>query len=190
MLCDVCYVMYDDDVIMNEHSNMVSTYLTSSVNNQVVFPDVIHPSLGSSYTILQFISVAHSLNIHVICDIDFTGFSSASNYYNYDLSSSPTPFGPLFQSTSSYSYNDHTCRAADMGEDHPMNVILSNMLYRYSYVLGFDGVYWKGLLCFRLDDARCGEGKGEDNAVNTELLKEIKHRFDTVKYWVGTWIRI
>ena len=96
----------------------------------------------------------------------------------------------MFESSSSFAYNSHTCQAADLGEDHPMNVVLTNMIYRYTYVLGFDGLYWKGLLCFRLDDPRCGEGIGEDNVIHTKLLKEAKHHFDTVKYWVGPWIRI
>lgn len=160
------------------------------MNAHTIFPDVIHPFLGTSADILQFIHAAHALQIRVICDIDFTAFTAASNYFNYDLSSFPTAFGPLFESSSSFAYNSHTCQAADLGEDHPMNVVLTNMIYRYTYVLGFDGLYWKGLLCFRLDDPRCGEGIGEDNVIHTKLLKETKHHFDTVKYWVGPWIRI
>ena len=49
---------------------------------------------------------------------------------------------------------------------------------------GFDGVYWKGLLCFRLNSAHCALGSGRDNSVNTELLQRVVATFEDVQIWV------
>ena len=146
---------------------------------------MVHPLFGSTTDIITFIHKAHTLSIRVLIDLDVTGFTPDSNYYTYDLSSYPSPFGPLFQNTSSFPYHNTTSKTVDLGEDYPMNTMVSNLLFRYSYVLGFDGVYWKGLLCLRLDGERCFEGEGEDNVVNTEFLKQVRARADTVSIWVG-----
>ena len=45
-------------------------------------------------------------------------------------------------------------------------------------------MYWKGLLCFRLNSAHCALGSGRDNSVNTELLQRVVATFEDVQIWV------
>ena len=134
---------------------------------------MVHPLFGSTTDIITFIHKAHTLSIRVLIDLDVTGFTPDSNYYNYDLSSYPSPFGPLFQNTSSFPYHNTTSKTVDLGEDYPMNTMVSNLLFRYSYVLGFDGVYWKGLLCLRLDSRECEQGEGSDNEKAVRFLRSM-----------------
>lgn len=153
-------------------------------HSHVVYPDVLHPELGSQQELKLLVDSIHSLDMLVLVDLDWTGFDEFSNYYNYDGSSSPTPFGPLFQNTSVYQYQGRTSRSINLSGDHPSSMLLTDVLYRYAYVYDMDGFYWKGLLCLRLDGPNCQVGEGKDNAFNTQFLKNLVTSFDTVTLWV------
>lgn len=66
-----------------------------------------------------------------------------------------------------------------------MFTLFANTLDVFTSLVGFDGVYWKGLLCLRLDGARCGSGQGEENAVLSAMLGSVVGHFPSVGLWVG-----
>lgn len=153
-------------------------------NSHVVYPDVIHPDLGSQKQLMNLVDAIHSLGMSVIIDIDWTGFDSFSNYYDYDGSGKPTNFGSLFQNTTEYNYLDRRSRSVNLNADHPGALLLSDILTRYMYTYQFDGVYWRGLLCMRLDDENCQLGIGRDNGVNSAFLRNIKTELNGEFLWV------
>ena len=76
----------------------VRVYLISHVDHaKVVYPGVPHPAYGSQKELSQFIAAIHERGLQVVLDMDWTGFSKDSDFYNYDGSFSPSEFGPLFQ---------------------------------------------------------------------------------------------
>ena len=153
-------------------------------HSHVVYPDVIQPLLGSQQQLKRLIDRIHQYGMRVIIDIDWTGFDNQSNFFNYDESNQPTSYGPLFQNTTIYSYNGHEGRSLDLSVDHAGYHLLENVLYRYSYTYQFDGIYWKGMLCFRLNHIHCENGFGEENTSNTDFLLNVKSIADTVDLWV------
>lgn len=153
-------------------------------HSHVVYPDVTHPDLGSQRQLMNLINAIHSLDMNVIVDIDWTGFDSFSNYYDYDGSGKPTDFGSLFQNTTEYDYLGRRSRSVNLSVDHPGALLLSEILSRYKYTYQFDGVYWRGLLCMRLDDENCQLGIGRDNRVNSAFLRNIKTELNGDFLWV------
>lgn len=125
--------------------------------------------------------------MRVLLDIDWTGFTDLSDFYDYDGSHRPVDFGPLFQpGVAAFPYEGHSVRSIDLGSDRPAAAILGDLLYRYSWRLGVDGFYWRSLLCLRLNGTRCSEGDGLENHSNALFLKEMTTRLDTVALWVAT----
>ena len=165
----------------------VRVYLISHVDHaKVVYPGVPHPAYGSQKELSQFIAAIHERGLQVILDMDWTGFSKDSDFYNYDGSFSPSEFGPLFQESSSpFMYEGHLSQSIDLGTDRPGATLLNDIIYRYSWKFGFDGIYWRGLLCLRLNSTHCTEGAGVETLNNALFLKEVVSRMDTVGLWVS-----
>ena len=145
----------------------------------------MHPSLGSHVDLKILIDAIHALEMRVIVDIDWSGFDNSSNYYNYDGSSYPSSFGPLFQNTSSYQYQDHISQLMNLEDSHPGSILLVDLLRRLTTTYQFDGIYWKGLLCLRLEDADCQFGVGKVNVINEQFLKTITSKLSNIAIWVG-----
>ena len=111
--------------------------------------------------------------MRVLLDVDWTGFTDLSDFYDYDGSRQPVDFGPLFQpGVAAFPYDGRYARSIDLGSDRPAAAILSDLLYRYSWRLGVDGFYWRALLCLRLNG-------------NARFLREMTTRLDTVALWVA-----
>ena len=143
-----------------------------------------HPNFGSISELQLLVRAIHELDMRVILDLDLSGFDDRSNLYNYDESAAPSSYGPLFANTTEYVYDGRRARALNMEENLPGRTVLEDTLYDLATTLGFDGVYWKGLLCFRLNGAHCAYGSGRDNAMNTELLQRVVETFEDVGIWV------
>ena len=133
-------------------------------HGSILTPEAPHPAHGSFTDLKALVSAIHSRGMRVLFDVDWTGFSNASCFYDYDQSGHPSSYGPLFETGEEYRYDAHLSQKPRLWEDHPMFTLFANTLDAFTSLLGFDGVYWKGLLCLRLDGARCGAGQGEENA--------------------------
>ena len=154
-------------------------------HSKVVYPGVPHPAYGSQKELSQFVAAIHARGMKVLMDMDWTGFSKDSDFYNYDGSSYPSEFGPLFQETiDPFMYEGHVSQSIDLGTDRPSATILSDIIYRYSWKFGFDGIYWRGLLCLRLNSTQCNEGDGTENVSNALFLKDVVNQMDTMNLWV------
>ena len=81
-------------------------------------------------------------------------------------------------------YEGHVSQSIDLGTDRPSATILSDIIYRYSWKFGFDGIYWRGLLCLRLNSTQCNEGDGTENVSNALFLKDVVNQMDTMNLWV------
>mgnify|MGYP006954138942 FL=1 len=151
----------------------------------VVYPGIPHPRYGlqsSLHSLLANISFTGMSSLH---DVDLTQFSTASDWYNYDGSANSTWFGSLFDAEAPlFQYQGRTCGKPDLRTGTVSHTLLKTMLTRFVNEFGFTGLWWRGLLCLRLDGERCFEGEGEDNVVNTEFLKQVRARADTVSIWV------
>ena len=164
---------------------VLSHFLSDVDHAKVVYPGVPHPAYGSQKELSQFIAAIHERGLQVIMDMDWTGFTKDSDYYNYDGSFSPSEFGPLFQpNVTPFMYEGHISQSIDLGTDRPSTILLNDIIYRYSWKFGFDGIYWRGLLCLRLNGTDCSEGDGVENLNNALFLKEVVNRMDTVGLWV------
>ena len=160
---------------------LISSFLDQA---SIVYPGVQHPNFGSISELQLLVQAIHNHGMKVILDVDFSGFDSHSNLYNYDESASPSSYGPLFDNFTEYTYDGRRVRALNMEGSQPAHTMLEDMLYDLTTTLGFDGVYWKGLLCFRLQSEQCVNGSGQDNSVNTDLLRRVVESFEDVQIWV------
>ena len=154
-------------------------------DGSILTPEAPHPAHGSFTELKALVSAIHSRGMRVLFDVDWTGFSNASCFYDYDQSGHPSSYGPLFETGAEYRYDAHLSQKPRLWEDHPMFTLFANTLDVFTSLVGFDGVYWKGLLCLRLDGARCGSGQGEENAVLSAMLGSVVGHFPSVGLWVG-----
>ena len=174
---------------LNQHQVLVSALHDSphSVDqSSIVYPGVQHPNFGSISELQTMIRRIHSYGMQVVIDFDLSGFDAFSDWYNYDGSSKPSAYGPLFLNSTEYKYDGRTARALALESTSPAYMAVEDILYEYSETLDFDGVYWKGLLCFRLDSVDCASGRGDDIDVNVALLRRVVHDYQGMfSIWVG-----
>ena len=109
----------------------------------------------------------------VVIDMDITKFTTSSDWYNYDGSATTSSFGSLFDNTPLYTYDSRVCAKPILQSNTPTRSIIMSMLRRYSTEFGFKGFYWKGILCLRLDDELCEQGKGSDNMNAISFLRSL-----------------
>ena len=157
---------------------------SSLVHASLLTPEAPHPALGSLQELKKLVTMIHNRGMKVLFEVDWTGFSNRSSYYNYDQSGMPTMYGPLFMDTQEYSYDGHLAQKPCLITDHPLFTIFSGVIDRYIEYYGFDGLYWKGMLGLRLDDMNCGQGYGNDNRLLTEMLQSVVNQFGSVNLWV------
>lgn len=152
-----------------------------------VYEGVQHPAYGSQEDLIALVQAIHSKGMLAMIDVDWSGLSRYSDFYDYDGSSIPTSFGPLFQATyDTYEYQAKTCKKFDLSSGSAGETIVSSALSRLATVFGFDGIYWRGLMCLRLDSSNCERGTGSDNAINTQYLREVVSRFaSSISFFVG-----
>ena len=152
-----------------------------------VYEGVQHPSYGSPEELVALVDEIHKNRILAMIDVDWSGLSRYSDFYDYDGSSIPTSFGPLFQSTyDTYEYQSKTCKKFDLSSGSAGETIVSSAVNRLATVFGFDGIYWRGLMCLRLDSTNCERGTGSDNAINTQYLREVVSKFSsTISFFVS-----
>lgn len=152
-----------------------------------VYEGVQHPAYGSQEDLIALVQAIHTKGMLAMIDVDWSGLSRYSDFYDYDGSSIPTSFGPLFQATyDTYEYQAKTCKKFDLSSGSAGETIVSSALSRLATVFGFDGIYWRGLMCLRLDSSNCERGTGSDNAVNTQYLREVVSRFSSsISFFVG-----
>ena len=119
-----------------------------------VYEGVQHPAYGSQEDLIALVQAIHTKGMLVMIDVDWSGLSRYSDFYDYDGSSIPTSFGPLFQATyDTYEYQAKTCKKFDLSSGSAGETIVSSALSRLATVFGFDGIYWRGLMCLRLDSS-------------------------------------
>ena len=136
-----------------------------------VYEGVQHPAYGSPEELVDLVQAIHQKGMLAMIDVDWSGLSRYSDFYDYDGSSIPTSFGPLFQATyDTYEYQSKTCKKFDLSRGSAGETIVSSALDRLATVFRFDGIYWRGLMCLRLDSSNCERGTGSDNAINTQYL--------------------
>lgn len=152
-----------------------------------VYEGVQHPAYGSQEDLIALVQAIHTKGMLAMIDVDWSGLSRYSDFYDYDGSSIPTSFGPLFQATyDTYEYQSKTCKKFDLASGSAGETIVSSALSRLATVFGFDGIYWRGLMCLRLDSSNCERGTGSDNAINTQYLREVVSRFSSsISFFVG-----
>ena len=152
-----------------------------------VYEGVQHPAYGSQEDLIALVQAIHTKGMLAMIDVDWSGLSRYSDFYDYDGSSIPTSFGPLFQATyDTYEYQAKTCKKFDLSSGSAGETIVSSALSRLATVFGFDGIYWRGLMCLRLDSSNCERGTGSDNAINTQYLREVVSRFaSSISFFVG-----
>ncbi|CBK20608.2 uncharacterized protein [Blastocystis hominis] len=151
----------------------------------ILTPEAPHPAHGSFTDLKALVEAIHSRGMRVLFDVDWTGFSNASVFYDYDQSGHPSSYGPLFEPGEEYRYNAHLSQKPRLTEDQAMFSLFASTLDAFTGPLGFDGVYWKGLLCLRLDGARCAHGQGSENAALAAMLRSVVGHFPAVRLWFG-----
>ncbi|CBK24845.2 uncharacterized protein [Blastocystis hominis] len=152
-----------------------------------VYEGVQHPAYGSPEELVDLVQAIHQKGMLAMIDVDWSGLSRYSDFYDYDGSSIPTSFGPLFQATyDTYEYQSKTCKKFDLSRGSAGETIVSSALDRLATVFRFDGIYWRGLMCLRLDSSNCERGTGSDNAINTQYLREVVSQFSSsISFFVG-----
>ena len=152
-----------------------------------VYQGVQHPVYGSQADLVSLVQEIHRNGMFAMIDMDWSGLSRYSDFYDYDGSSIPTSFGPLFQSTyDTYEYQTKTCKKFDLSSGSAGETIVNSAIERLGTVFGFDGIYWRGLMCLRLDSSDCQRGTGSDNAINTQYLRQVVSQFsDSISFFVG-----
>ena len=154
--------------------------------SSIVYPGVQHPNFGSASELQAMITSIHSYGMRVVVDFDLSGFDAFSDWYNYDESSKPSAYGPLFLNSTEYKYDGRTARTLALEPSSPAYVAVEDILYEYSETLDLDGVYWKGLLCFRLNSVECAAGRGDDIDMNIALLRKVVYDYqESFSLWVG-----
>ena len=111
--------------------------------------------------------------MQVLLDIDLSQFSLDSDWYNYDGSASETYFGPLFRS-GTFLYEGQTCAKPILSTSNPPTTIILTMLRRYVEFFGFNGFWWRGLLCLRLTGQQCEKGVGADDTSSIQFLRSLR----------------
>ena len=111
--------------------------------------------------------------MQALVDVDLSQFSHESDWYDYDGSASETSFGPLFRS-GTYSYEGQTCAKPILASTNVPTTIILSTLRRFVDVFGFNGFWWRGLLCLRLTGERCEIGVGTDDASTIQFLRSLR----------------
>ena len=133
-----------------------------------------HPQYGLQSELRSMIQSIHQNGLSVVLDMDLSKFTSYSDWYDYDTSATATSFGSLFDSSSPlYHYDSKTCSKLELKSNTPTRSLVLSILQRYTREMGFDGFYWKGLLCLRLHGSECENGKGSDNTDAIVFLKSL-----------------
>ena len=155
--------------------------------NSHVYEGVQHPDLGSQQDLQDLVAAIHDHGMKAMIDLDWSGLNRYSDFYDYDGSSTPTTFGPLFQPTYDiYQYYGRACKKIDLSSGSAAETVLNAVIDRYARVFGFDGIYWRGMMCLRLDSPNCESGQGTDNAINTHYLQRVVSLFqNSVSFFVG-----
>ena len=164
----------------------LSLFLASHPDHgSILTPEAPHPDHGSFTELKSLVRAIHARGMRVLFDVDWTGLSNASSFYDYDQSGQPSAYGPLFMEGVEYDYDAHRAQKPRLEADHPLFTLFANLLDVFTGLLGFDGVYWKGLLCLRLEDRACSKGQGSENRPLLEMLQSVVGDVPSVGLWVG-----
>ena len=152
-----------------------SYYVILHIENiSIQYPGVIHQDFGTFSQFRDFVELAHSFNIAVYLEINWSLFDSESIVYNIDCQLSE---GSYLHSQSS-SIIDSRIRfdlnSLKKGKDFAELIVT-----RWKQEVGVDGVIWKDSRCMVLDGKACREGVGIHDIDGIRFLQRmIQNRTD------------
>lgn len=142
----------------------------------VVYPGIPHPRYGLQSSLCSLLANISFTGMSSLHDVDLTQFSTASDWYNYDGSANSTWFGTLFDAEAPlYQYQGRTRGKPDLQTGTVSHTLLRAMLTRFVGEFGFTGLWWRGLLCLRLDSRECEQGEGSDNKKAVRFLRSMSN---------------
>ena len=150
-------------------------------NSSVVFPGIPHPAHGSHSSLSSLLYQIAFTGMSSLYDIDISCFSTHSDWYNYDGSANATWFGSLFNVASPlYDYEGKHCAKPRMDSGHVVHSLLTSILERPVKEFGFSGLWWRGVLCLRLNSPQCAQGKGDDDLTAVRFVRNVVRTVGTV----------
>lgn len=148
--------------------------VTCWFGSRSLYTGMPNPLFGTLDSLATLLREAHKRRIFVVSSMDFAAFTKDSYLYNYDGSSEPSPFGPLFESDTILIGNSPAARldlTKSGDKESAGRVFLNSVLRYYQQELGLDGFIWRNFLCFRIKGPSCAQGIGLDRVEALDFIK-------------------
>ena len=137
-----------------------------------MYPGIPHPSYGTQHELTQLLQALRLQGVSSLLDVDLS-VSTASDWYDFDGSASQYAFGSLFDHTGVFACHERSCARPDLATGSVSRQLVTTYLRRFVETIGFDGLWWRNLLCLRLKGDRCESGVGNDHTVAIAYLRSL-----------------
>ena len=138
----------------------------------VVYPGIPHPSYGTQRELAALLQALRSRGVASLLDVDLS-VSTASDWFDFDGTASQYAFGTLFDKTGLFNCHQRRCARPDLATGSVARQLVATYLRRFVETIGFDGLWWRNVLCLRLKGDRCASGSGNDHTVAIAFLRSL-----------------
>lgn len=153
-------------------AGVVSLALSHTDNLAVVYPGIPHPSYGTQRELAALLQALRSRGVASLLDVDLS-VSTASDWFDFDGTASQYAFGTLFDKTGLFNCHQRRCARPDLATGSVARQLVATYLRRFVETIGFDGLWWRNVLCLRLKGDRCASGSGNDHTVAIAFLRSL-----------------
>ena len=153
-------------------AGVVSLSLSHADDLSVVYPGIPHPTYGTQRELTELLQALRLQGVASLLDVDLS-VSTASDWYDLDGTASQYAFGSLFDRTGLFACHGRSCARPDLATGSVARQLVTTYLRRFVETLGFDGLWWRNLLCLRLKGDRCESGGGNDHTVAIAYLRSL-----------------
>ena len=137
-----------------------------------MYPGIPHPTYGTQRELTELLQALRRQGVASLLDVDLSA-STASDWYDLDGTASQYAFGSLFDRTGLFDCDGRRCARPDLATGAVARQLVTAYLRRFVETLGFDGLWWRSLLCLRLKGDRCAVGGGGDHVVAVAYLRSL-----------------
>lgn len=137
-----------------------------------MYPGIPHPSYGTQRELTTLLQALRSRGVASLLDVDLS-VSTASDWFDFDGTASQYAFGSLFDKTGVFDCHQRRCARPDLATGSVARQLVATYLRRFVETIGFDGLWWRNVLCLRLKGDRCASGSGNDHTVAIAFLRSL-----------------
>ena len=157
------------DVHSNDDLDMLFFLCISRIENiSIQYPGVIHVDFGTFSQFKDFVNLAHSFNIAIYLEINWSLFDSESVVYNIDCQLSEGSYLHSQVSSTVGSRTRFDFNSLKKGKDYAEMIVT-----RWKQEVGVDGVIWNDSGCMVFDGQACGEALGTRDVEAIHFLQRV-----------------